>query len=77
LSREDLDLAGREVGIVGALRPGPALAGDLDHPFRAQPFGNGEGRRIGVHHDLGYAVMVSQIDEFQAAMVAHPVDPAG
>src|SRR5689334_2446 len=74
---KDLDLAGRELGVVGALRPWPAAAGNLDHPFRAQHLGDGESGRIRIHHDLGDAVMVSEIDEFQAAMVTHAVDPAG
>ena len=35
-----------------------------------------EGRRIRIGDDLGQAVMVAQVDEQQAAMVAHAVHPA-
>ncbi len=36
-----------------------------------------EGWRIGVDHHLGDAVMVAQVDEEEAAVVAHAVHPAG
>ena len=37
----------------------------------------GEGRRIRIDHALGEAVMVAQVDEQHAAMVADAVAPAG
>src|SRR5262249_52940934 len=39
--------------------------------------GQREGRRIRVHHALGQAVMVAQVNEQHAAMVADAVAPAG
>ena len=50
---------------------------DADHPFGAHPLGRAEGRRVGVGDALGQAVVVAQVDEQQAAVVAHPMDPAG
>jgi hypothetical protein len=38
--------------------------------------GDLEGGRIRVGDDLGHAVMVAQVDEQHAAMVAHAVHPA-
>ena len=63
-------------GILGAARALPHQAVDPDHPFRAQLFGGLEGRRIRVGHHLGEAVMVAQVDEQHAAMVADAVTPA-
>jgi len=74
---EDFDLAGGKIGVDGV---GHALldhAIDADHPFAAHLFGSLEGGRIRIGHHLGEAVMVAQVDEQQAAMVAHAVHPAG
>ena len=76
LGGEDLDGAGRQVRVVGAGRARAHPAVDPDDPFRAQLFRGLEGRRIRVGHHLGEAVMVAQIDEQQAAMVADAVTPA-
>ncbi len=70
------DRAGRQFGVVGTLRTMAHLAVDPHHPLRAQFFGILEGRRIRVGHALRQAVMVAQIDEQHAAMVANPVAPA-
>jgi hypothetical protein len=35
-----------------------------------------EGRRIGIHHALGDAVMVAQINKKDAAMIAYAMTPA-
>ena len=72
----DLDRAGRQVGILGAARPPPHLAVDPHHPFRAQRLGHLESRAVGIGHHLGEPVMVAQIDEQHAAMVANAVAPA-
>ena len=71
-----LDRAGRQFRIVGALGTAAHLAVDPHHPFRAQLFGILERRRIRIGHALRQAVMVAQIDEQHAAMVANAVAPA-
>ena len=53
------------------------VAGDGDHAFRPHRVRRGERRRAGGEHALGDAVMVAQIDEQQAAVVALGVHPAG
>ena len=73
----DLDRAGRQFRIVGAGRTAAHLAVDPHHPFRAQLFGVLERRRIRVGDALGQAVMVAQVDEQHAAMVADAMAPAG
>ena len=66
----DLDRAGRQIGVLGAAGAATHLAVDAHHPFRAQRLGDLERRAIGIGHALGQAVMVAQIDEQHAAMVA-------
>ena len=73
----DFDHAGRQFRVVGAIGTAADLAVDPHHPFRAQFFGVLERWRIRVRHDLGDAVMVAQIDEQHAAMVADTMAPAG
>ncbi len=72
----DFDLAGRQVGVEGALGPPPHLAIDSHHPFRAQRLGKLERRTVGVGYNLRDAVVVTQIDEQDAAVVADAVAPA-
>ena len=72
----DLDHAGRQFRIVGACRTAAHLAVDPHHPFRTQFFGVLERRQIRVGDALGQAVMVAQIDEQHAAMVADTMAPA-
>ena len=81
---QDLDLAdvdfhraGRQFRILGAAGAKPHLAVDAHHPFRAQRFGDLESRAVGIGDDLREAVMVAQIDEQHAAMVADAMAPAG
>ena len=60
--------------------PGGALAHlavDAYDVFRAQLLGRGEGRRIRIDDALRHAVMVAQIDEQHAAVIADAVAPAG
>ncbi|ODN68881.1 hypothetical protein A6302_03806 [Methylobrevis pamukkalensis] len=76
LADEHLDAAGGEVGVDRLGRTHLHVAVDADHPFGAHQLGLSEGRRIRVDHALGDAVVVAQVDEQQAAMVAHAVHPA-
>ena len=75
--REHFHGAGRQVGVLGALQPRFDLAVDAHDPFRAQRLGVREGRRIRVHHHLRHAVMVAQVDEENAPVVADAMAPAG
>src|SRR5262249_47463969 len=76
LARVDLDLAGRQVRVDGALRARAHLAVEAHHPLGMQLLGCFERRRIRVHHHLGDAVVVAQVDEQHAAMVADAMAPA-
>ena len=76
LAGEDLDLPGRQVGVLRSGGPRPDLPVDPDHPLRAHFLGRLEGRRIRVGDHLGQAVVVAKVDEQQPAMVAHAVHPA-
>ena len=73
----DLDLPGRQFGILGAGRTLAHLAVDPHHPFRAQRLGQLEGRAVRVGHHLGQPIMVAQVDEQHAAVIADAVTPAG
>ena len=77
LAHIDLDPPGRHFGV---FRAGGALAHqavDPHHIFRAQLLGLRESRRIRIDHALRQSVMVAQIDEQHAAVVADAVAPAG
>ena len=73
----DFDRPGRQFRVVGAIGTAAHLAVDPHHPFRAELFDVLERRRVRVGHALGDAVMVAQIDEQHAAMVADTMTPAG
>ena len=73
----DLDLAGRQVRILGAARAAAHLAVDPHHPFGAQRLDLLERRAVRVGDHLAQAVVVAQVDEEHAAVVAHAVHPAG
>jgi hypothetical protein len=79
LDRADIDLdgTGREVRVFGAGGAPAHLAIDPHYPFRSQLLGVLEGRRIGIDHHLGEAVVIAQVDEQHSAMVANAVAPAG
>ncbi len=74
---EQLDLASRQVRVHRALGARPHLAVEANDPFGAQLLDLPEDRRIGIGHALGDAVMVAQVDEQEAAMVADAMAPAG
>ncbi len=68
------------VGILGFTRLGVAglhLAVDADAPFAAHLLDLGEDRAVGIGQHLRHAVMVAQVDEQDAPVVADPVHPAG
>ncbi len=76
LTRKNLDMAGRQVGVHRFRRARLHLAVDADAPFGAHHFGQLEGRRIGVGDHLRQAVMVPEVDEQQPAVIADAVHPA-
>ncbi len=73
----DLDLSGRQIGVHGALGAHAHLAVDAHHPFRAQGFGQLEGRTVRIGHHLGQPIVVAQIDEQHPAVVSDAMTPAG
>ncbi len=77
---DDLDLARRQLGVHRGLavdhRARAHAAVDLDHPLGAHRLCRLEGWAVGIGDDLGEAVVVAQVDEQQAAVVAHAVHPA-
>ena len=76
----DLDLAGGQRRIFGTLRPKPNGAGDFNAPFRAQAFGSLVVLRrqmLRVQHYLHVSGAVSQINEYDPAVVPSPAYPAG
>ncbi|MNQ77402.1 hypothetical protein D3C85_922680 [compost metagenome] len=72
----DFDLAGGQVGVGGFGRAADHFAVDLDDAFGAQALDSFKARRLRVQHQLGQAVVVAQVDEQQAAVVALAVNPA-
>ena len=70
-----LDLAGGEVRVHGLGRPGDHLAVNADDALRAQALDGGEARGLGREDQLGQAVVVAEVHEDQAAMVALAIDP--
>src|SRR5262249_14822075 len=77
LAAIDLDRPGRQLRVLGAGRTPAHLAVDPHHPFRAQLLGRPEPGPVGDPHPLGEAVMVAQVDEQHAAVVADALAPAG
>ncbi len=73
----DFDEAGRHFRIFGARGASPNRAVDQHDPFRTKLFGLIESWRIRIHHALGNAIVIAQIDEQHAAMIANAMAPAG
>ena len=71
--RDDLDLAGGQVGVLVALGAGGDLAGDLQAVLRAQVVRD----RLVADHHLHDAGRLAQVDEGDAAVVAPAGHPAG
>ena len=78
-SRAQLDRAGGELRV---LRPGEPVrdrAVDRDDVLGAERRGDGVGLEggLGIDDDLGDAVAIAQVQEYQVAQVAATMDPAG
>ena len=76
LGGEQLHLAGRQLGVDRALGARAHLSVDADHPFGAHRLRRLEGGAVGIGDDLRDAVVIAQVDEQQAAVVAYAVHPA-
>ena len=73
----DLDVSGREVGVLHAVGPSSHGADDTHHVLGPEPLrgGMGVGRVFGMEDDLDDALTVAQVDERHAPVVAavsHP-----
>ncbi|MNH90057.1 hypothetical protein D3C73_425900 [compost metagenome] len=73
----EFDLARRHVLVDGVFRTSLDGAVDTDDPLAAHDFSRLEGRAVRVADDLGHAIMVAKVDEENAAMISHTMDPAG
>src|SRR5690606_30909010 len=70
LLAQDLDATGAHVGIGGALGTQAHQPGDLQDELAADGLGQGKALlRIGVEHDLGYALAVAHVEEDHPATV--------
>ena len=76
LGGEKLDLARRQLLVHRAVGARAHLAVDADHPFGAHALRRLEGGAVGIGDDLRDAVVIAQVDEQQAAVVAHAMHPA-
>jgi len=75
----ELDVAGGEFWVLGAIPTSDDLAPDLDDVFVADAGGGGGGLRgvFGVEDDLDDAGGVAEVDEDEATVITASVDPAG
>src|SRR5262249_26903731 len=75
---EDLDLAGRHLGVDRLLRAPHDLALGADHVLGAQlvPELERAAGRVGVEDELDESGAIAEVDEHEPAVVAAPVDPA-
>ncbi len=72
-----LDLAGGEVGVLGAGAAALDTAADAQHVLAASVAGDGvRGRLVGTEDDLHQAAAIAQVDEDEPAVVAPAVHPA-
>ena len=78
LARQEFHRPGGEMGVHGARRPRAHLPGYPDHELVAQPLGLLEHRGgVRVEHDLQQALAVAQVDEYDPAVIAPAMHPAG
>ena len=75
--REHLDRAGRQIGVHGLRRARLYLALNRHNAFCPQRIEHRQRGAVFIGDNLRDAVMIAQIDEQNAAMVALPVNPAG
>ena len=74
---EDFNLTTWHVGVDRACRAGADLAGYFQAELIAHGFGNGEhAGAVGVADNLCQPVAVTQVDEYDAAVIAPTVRPA-
>ena len=73
----EFDLAGRDLRVHGLRRAGDDFAREAHDRLHAPAFEFLIEILGRVDHDLRLAVVVAQVDEDDAAVVAHAVDPAG
>ena len=76
LGRVEFDLAGRKITIYRTIRPVADFPVNADDPLRTHGLGRLESGAIGIGDDLRHAVVVAQVDEQHAAVVADAVHPA-
>ncbi len=77
LVRQHFDLAGDEVGVLGAGRTAAHLAGDAQAELVAHALGGGKGLgAVGIADHLHQTFPVAQVDEDNPAVVASAVGPA-
>jgi len=75
---KNLDLAGRQIRVDRAFRAGADLALDLQDVFTANALGLGENLwRIRIEDDLQQSLPITQVDEYNAAVIPAPMHPAG
>ena len=77
LVRLDLDLACRKVGINRVRLTELHLARHGDHGLEMRLFDEAEEAAARMHDDLRQAIMVAEVDEQDAAMIAQAIHPAG
>ena len=80
VAHHDLDLAGLELAVDGALVAQAHLALHGEHVLAAQALGQSKqlrGAVVSVEHQLHQALAVAQPDEHQSAQVAGALHPAG
>ena len=75
--RHQFDLTGGKFGVDRFRGAGDNRAGEAEARFRAPAFQFLIEIHFGVDHDLCFAVVVAEVDEDHAAVVADAVDPAG
>ena len=76
LADEHLDLAGRQLRVDQLGIAGLHLSIDADAPFCAHLLDLGKSGAVGVAQHLRDPIMVAQVDEQNAAVIADPMDPA-
>ena len=77
LLSQDFDLAGGQLGVLGAFRTPTHPAFDPQHEFAAHLLSGAEDLgKVRIVHHLHQALAVAQVDEDDAAEVTAGVDPA-